>query len=137
MSPFSFRRCVHFPTPGGDERDRTADPLLARQVLSQLSYTPMSAKCLYIISFSAKCVNYLYKVFQKKFKDFSANFNQKAQRKNESNFGAKSGVASEKTRLWKICTKISVFCFKSFTKRRNCAKIIYVWTINSAGRVSP
>ena len=27
---------------GGDERIRTADPLLARQVLSQLSYTPMS-----------------------------------------------------------------------------------------------
>ena len=27
-------------TSGGDERDRTADPLLARQVLSQLSYTP-------------------------------------------------------------------------------------------------
>ena len=27
-------------TYGGDERDRTADPLLARQVLSQLSYTP-------------------------------------------------------------------------------------------------
>ena len=27
--------------PGGDERNRTADPLLARQVLSQLSYTPM------------------------------------------------------------------------------------------------
>ena len=26
--------------PGGDERDRTADPLLAKQVLSQLSYTP-------------------------------------------------------------------------------------------------
>ena len=26
---------------GGDKRDRTADPLLARQVLSQLSYTPM------------------------------------------------------------------------------------------------
>ena len=33
-------------TVGGDERDRTADPLLARQVLSQLSYTPMSVKCL-------------------------------------------------------------------------------------------
>ena len=64
-------------TRGGDERDRTADPLLARQVLSQLSYTPMSAKCLYIISFSAKCVNYLYKVFQKKFKDFSEDFIQK------------------------------------------------------------
>ena len=26
---------------GGDEEDRTPDPLLARQVLSQLSYTPM------------------------------------------------------------------------------------------------
>ena len=25
---------------GGGKRDRTADPLLARQVLSQLSYTP-------------------------------------------------------------------------------------------------
>ena len=29
------------PTPGGDEENRTPDPLLARQVLSQLSYTPM------------------------------------------------------------------------------------------------
>ena len=28
-------------TLGGDEEDRTPDPLLARQVLSQLSYTPM------------------------------------------------------------------------------------------------
>ena len=27
--------------PGGDERARTDDPLLAKQVLSQLSYTPM------------------------------------------------------------------------------------------------
>ena len=26
---------------GGDEEDRTPDPLLAKQVLSQLSYTPM------------------------------------------------------------------------------------------------
>ena len=26
--------------PGGGERDRTDDPLLAKQVLSQLSYTP-------------------------------------------------------------------------------------------------
>ena len=26
---------------GGDNRDRTDDPLLAKQVLSQLSYTPM------------------------------------------------------------------------------------------------
>ena len=29
---------------GGDERNRTADPLLARQVLSQLSYTPIFTK---------------------------------------------------------------------------------------------
>ena len=29
------------PAIGGDERNRTADPLLARQVLSQLSYTPV------------------------------------------------------------------------------------------------
>ena len=34
----SFRSSVR---PGGDEEDRTPDPLLARQVLSQLSYTPM------------------------------------------------------------------------------------------------
>jgi hypothetical protein len=26
--------------PGGDDRDRTDDPLLAKQVLSQLSYAP-------------------------------------------------------------------------------------------------
>ncbi len=26
---------------GGDKRNRTADPLLAKQVLSQLSYTPV------------------------------------------------------------------------------------------------
>ena len=30
---------------GGDERDRTDDPLLAKQVLSQLSYTPMLLSC--------------------------------------------------------------------------------------------
>ena len=28
------------PTCGGDEQNRTVDPLLAKQVLSQLSYTP-------------------------------------------------------------------------------------------------
>ena len=36
MSPF----IQHFHAYGGDERDRTDDPLLAKQVLSQLSYTP-------------------------------------------------------------------------------------------------
>ena len=29
------------PRAGGDNRDRTDDPLLAKQVLSQLSYTPV------------------------------------------------------------------------------------------------
>ena len=35
--------CIAVPlTPfGGDEENRTPDPLLARQVLSQLSYTPV------------------------------------------------------------------------------------------------
>ena len=32
---------------GGDEEDRTPDPLLARQVLSQLSYTPTSKTFLF------------------------------------------------------------------------------------------
>ena len=38
MSPFPYSLRVS----GGDERDRTDDPLLAKQVLSQLSYTPAS-----------------------------------------------------------------------------------------------
>ena len=40
MSPFVNAK---FPLRlfGGDERDRTDDPLLAKQVLSQLSYTPI------------------------------------------------------------------------------------------------
>ena len=38
-------RRFRLPTPfGGDEEDRTPDPLLARQVLSQLSYIPKSHK---------------------------------------------------------------------------------------------
>ena len=44
MSP--YRGLVFHPAlfafrHGGDERDRTDDPLLAKQVLSQLSYTPI------------------------------------------------------------------------------------------------
>ena len=31
---------------GGGERDRTDDPLLAKQVLSQLSYTPEETRCI-------------------------------------------------------------------------------------------
>ena len=38
----AYGRRFRLPTPcGGDEEDRTPDPLLARQVLSQLSYTPI------------------------------------------------------------------------------------------------
>ena len=33
--------CGALGLPGGDEQNRTVDPLLARQVLSQLSYTPI------------------------------------------------------------------------------------------------
>ena len=39
----AFSHLPHFYSlqrVGGDERDRTDDPLLAKQVLSQLSYTP-------------------------------------------------------------------------------------------------
>ena len=39
---FHASRATRSPgIPGGGERDRTDDPLLAKQVLSQLSYTPI------------------------------------------------------------------------------------------------
>ena len=42
LSPRSFTvRFRHGQRPGGDEGNRTLDPLLAGQVLSQLSYTPI------------------------------------------------------------------------------------------------
>ena len=37
----------HLSMPSGDEGIRTPDPLLARQVLSQLSYTPIPAEDLF------------------------------------------------------------------------------------------
>ena len=40
LSPF---RLAGFPVSGGDEEIRTLDPLLAGQVLSQLSYTPVAS----------------------------------------------------------------------------------------------
>ena len=40
------------PYRGGDERVRTDDPLLAKQVLSQLSYTPMPDLYIFEVSFS-------------------------------------------------------------------------------------
>ena len=45
---FPFRNHINMitftVTFGGGERDRTDDPLRARQVLSQLSYTPKKAQ---------------------------------------------------------------------------------------------
>ena len=43
---------------GGDEQNRTVDPLLARQVLSQLSYTPMFPQ----VSLSLESFFHLFKV---------------------------------------------------------------------------
>ena len=45
------------PFFGGDEEDRTPDPLLAKQVLSQLSYTPS-------FSFSSYCFYSILKIEQ-------------------------------------------------------------------------
>ena len=39
--PQSSDPCPQSSETGGGERDRTDDPLLAKQVLSQLSYTPV------------------------------------------------------------------------------------------------
>ena len=44
---------------GGDEEIRTPDPLLARQVLSQLSYAPMSGYALVSIIHSEESVIFL------------------------------------------------------------------------------
>ena len=45
LSPFRLAGC---PVSGGDEEIRTLDPLLAGQVLSQLSYTPRGFRTLKI-----------------------------------------------------------------------------------------
>jgi hypothetical protein len=37
----SYRPRLHGELAGGADRDRTGDPLLAKQVLSQLSYSPL------------------------------------------------------------------------------------------------
>ena len=43
------------PLYGGDEENRTPDPLLARQVLSQLSYTPILLVLVFSFACSAVC----------------------------------------------------------------------------------
>ena len=40
---------------GGDERVRTDDPLLAKQVLSQLSYTPTVIPAFVLLPFESAC----------------------------------------------------------------------------------
>ena len=55
---------------GGDERDRTDDPLLAKQVLSQLSYTPMLLSC--VLNTPSKLNNEL-KVLENLTLDFRIN----------------------------------------------------------------
>ena len=55
---------------GGDERDRTDDPLLAKQVLSQLSYTPMLLSC--VLHTPSKLNNEL-KVLENLTLDFRTN----------------------------------------------------------------
>ena len=45
--------------PSGDEGIRTLDPLLARQVLSQLSYTPIFSSCLPLTSHKCVASSYL------------------------------------------------------------------------------
>ena len=62
MRPFYglFRRRFLLPS-GGDEEDRTPDPLRARQVLSQLSYTPRLQGLL----FSLKILFRIFKIEQR------------------------------------------------------------------------
>ena len=43
---------IGFPIHGGDEEIRTLDPLLAGQVLSQLSYTPVASFQLFRVPLS-------------------------------------------------------------------------------------
>ena len=56
MSPFSYYGSFSSPSCslGGDDGNRTHDPLLAGQVLSQLSYTPICYGIWYRVQ-SAKC----------------------------------------------------------------------------------
>ena len=51
---FSLVPSSLYQESGGDERDRTDDPLLAKQVLSQLSYTPKYLLKIYYQTFKIK-----------------------------------------------------------------------------------
>ena len=49
---YSSVKFSRYNSSGGDERNRTADPLLARQVLSQLSYAPTSSAIIQLVGLS-------------------------------------------------------------------------------------
>ena len=49
---YSSVKFSRYNLSGGDERNRTADPLLARQVLSQLSYAPTSLAIIQLVGLS-------------------------------------------------------------------------------------
>ena len=73
----SYSRCFAFRNKrffGGCNRDRTGDLLLARQALSQLSYTPISPllflKCFDMIPLKMPVVNKFNYIFTKKFRYF-------------------------------------------------------------------
>ena len=53
------------PSLGGDEGNRTPDPLLAKQVLSQLSYTPI---------FSSGLAGWFFKILCGTFKIEQCNY---------------------------------------------------------------
>ena len=66
---FQSTKATYLKVNGGDEEDRTPDPLRARQVLSQLSYTPkLSFQQLDILLSYAKFVNIEFLYFYKKIK---------------------------------------------------------------------
>ena len=49
---------------GGDEENRTPDPLLARQVLSQLSYTPIVTGSVYLFPCEDSLLKEILKIKQ-------------------------------------------------------------------------
>ena len=49
METHSIKKMKCISNIYGDKRDRTADPLLAKQVLSQLSYTPVYQRLAYAL----------------------------------------------------------------------------------------
>ena len=59
---------------GGDEEDRTLDPLRARQVLSQLSYTPINIPVNvsgFLFTFQRSCFHRAFKIEQQLLLPFS------------------------------------------------------------------